>query len=253
MLRLFRKLRKKMILEKKVRHYLLYALGEIILIVIGILIALGINNWNIREQERDQEQFYLLGLRQEFVLSKIKLEKLIEVNQQNYENSKKIAAFIDAETRPTEKELSVLIFQSLTNEISYNPNNSLLNELINTGGLKVISNPDLRKSLTSWESFIQSIKYQERGLQEQRERLLNVLREEGSIRTGLDETGVTSEMGLKKSSRVGSNLALLESMKFENELLLFILTGSLTETAHYQPLLEEINEILVLLNQEIED
>ena len=60
-------------------------------------------------------------------------------------------------------------------------------------------------------------------------------------------------MGLKKSSRVGSNLALLESMKFENELLLFILTGSLTETAHYQPLLEEINEILVLLNQEIED
>ena len=34
---------------------------------------------------------------------------------------------------------------------------------------------------------------------------------------------------------------------------LFILTGSLTETAHYQPLLEEINEILVLLNQEIED
>ena len=127
MFRLFRKLRKKMILEKKVRHYLLYALGEIILIVIGILIALGINNWNIREQERDQEQFYLLGLRQEFVLSKIKLEKLIEVNQQNYENSKKIAAFIDAETRPTEKELSVLIFQSLTNEISYNPNNSLPN------------------------------------------------------------------------------------------------------------------------------
>lgn len=46
MLRFFRQLRKSLIEKKKVRTYLLYASGEILLVVIGILIALQVNNWN---------------------------------------------------------------------------------------------------------------------------------------------------------------------------------------------------------------
>jgi hypothetical protein len=46
MLKFFRTIRKKLIEEDNVRKYLLYAIGEILLVVIGILIALQLNNWN---------------------------------------------------------------------------------------------------------------------------------------------------------------------------------------------------------------
>jgi hypothetical protein len=46
MIKFFRKIRQKMLTENKFSKYLIYAIGEIILVVIGILIALGINNWN---------------------------------------------------------------------------------------------------------------------------------------------------------------------------------------------------------------
>jgi len=46
MLRFFRTIRKKMIEQENVSKYLLYAIGETLLVVIGILIALQVNNWN---------------------------------------------------------------------------------------------------------------------------------------------------------------------------------------------------------------
>ena len=44
--KIFRKIRQRLLSENKFSKYLIYAIGEIILVVIGILIALGINNWN---------------------------------------------------------------------------------------------------------------------------------------------------------------------------------------------------------------
>jgi hypothetical protein len=47
MLKFFRRIRRKLLDEGSLRKYLVYAIGEITLVVIGILIALQINNWNI--------------------------------------------------------------------------------------------------------------------------------------------------------------------------------------------------------------
>ena len=55
MIKFFRKIRQNMIKENKVSKYLLYAIGEIVLVVIGILIALSINNWNENRKERQVE------------------------------------------------------------------------------------------------------------------------------------------------------------------------------------------------------
>jgi hypothetical protein len=52
MIKFFRKIRQKMLTENKFSKYLLYAIGEIILVVIGILIALQINNWNEGRKEK---------------------------------------------------------------------------------------------------------------------------------------------------------------------------------------------------------
>ncbi len=46
MIKFFRKIRQRLLTENKFSRYLIYAIGEIVLVVIGILIALQINNWN---------------------------------------------------------------------------------------------------------------------------------------------------------------------------------------------------------------
>jgi|TARA_R110002020_G_scaffold396281_1_gene606303 sensor domain CHASE-containing protein len=56
MIKFFRKIRQRMLSESKFSRYLLYAIGEIILVVIGILIALQINTWN---EERKLDRFEL--------------------------------------------------------------------------------------------------------------------------------------------------------------------------------------------------
>jgi sensor domain CHASE-containing protein len=59
MIKFFRKIRQKMLTENKFSKYLLYACGEILLVVIGILIALSINNWNENQIEIKTINSYL--------------------------------------------------------------------------------------------------------------------------------------------------------------------------------------------------
>jgi len=62
MLKIFRKIRAQLLTQNKFSKYLLYAIGEIVLVVIGILIALSINNWNSERINRKQEKEYLSRL-----------------------------------------------------------------------------------------------------------------------------------------------------------------------------------------------
>ena len=55
MIKLFRRIRRKLIDEGNLKRYLLYAIGEILLVVIGILIALQVNNWNHQSNENEIE------------------------------------------------------------------------------------------------------------------------------------------------------------------------------------------------------
>lgn len=63
MLKFFRKIRRRLFLENNFSKYLLYAIGEILLVVIGILIALQINNWNQAKQNQKLEVDYLKGIK----------------------------------------------------------------------------------------------------------------------------------------------------------------------------------------------
>ena len=59
MITLFRRIRQKLIDSGNITKYLLYAVGEILLVVIGILIALQVNNWNEERKSRAEETFFL--------------------------------------------------------------------------------------------------------------------------------------------------------------------------------------------------
>ena len=65
MIKFFRKIRQRLLTENKVSKYLLYAIGEIVLVVIGILIALQVNNWNQIRHHKETQAIYLTQLLEE--------------------------------------------------------------------------------------------------------------------------------------------------------------------------------------------
>ncbi len=93
MINFFRKIRQKLLTENKFSKYLLYAIGEIVLVVIGILIALQVNNWNedrinshlelqyLKRLERDmQESIRLTSIYKDFqVQATIEILAVIDI------------------------------------------------------------------------------------------------------------------------------------------------------------------------------
>jgi hypothetical protein len=65
MIKFFRRIRQKLLTENKFSKYMIYAIGEIILVVIGILIALQINNWNSYTKDRQKEKIYLNNIKRD--------------------------------------------------------------------------------------------------------------------------------------------------------------------------------------------
>ena len=76
MIKFFRHIRKQLLTENKFSKYLLYAIGEIVLVVIGILLALNINNRN-QQQINDAEITSILKEIQQDLVSDVELSKQI--------------------------------------------------------------------------------------------------------------------------------------------------------------------------------
>lgn len=254
MIKFFRKTRQKLLAEKKVGRYLAYALGEIVLVVIGILIALAINNTNQRNIDTENEQTYLHGLHEEFSTSKYKLIQLRSINKANVENARQLLSLTNQkDSLPPEHELSQLLYNTLVADIAFNPNNSLLNEIVNSGNLKNITNPELRIMLTNWFAILDDISRQERDLGLERENLLNLFRtDQYSIKTVFKQAGIYNDLNLTNDVAAPSNLGILSSMEFENKLLMFIITSHATENAHYKPLMEYLDKMLNVISKELE-
>lgn len=93
-LRLFSKIRHTL-LEGTSRRYFKYAIGEVILIVLGIVIALQIDNWNQDRQDREKEQVLLSQLYQEFSSGLHQLENKMELRARLISSARWLLAKID--------------------------------------------------------------------------------------------------------------------------------------------------------------
>jgi len=77
MIKFFRQIRQKLLRENRFSRYLLYAIGEILLVVIGILIALQINTWNEDRKNLEKENYYLNSIKSSIKLSQSELDRVI--------------------------------------------------------------------------------------------------------------------------------------------------------------------------------
>ncbi len=131
MINFLRRIRRNLLSENKGSIYLIYAIGEVVLVVFGILIAFQIDNWNENKQTRNSEQQYLLALKEEFSFNKVELETVINQNKKNTDSALKIADNTGPENpQITEEEFGILATSSLSVEIQFNPSQGVLDAII---------------------------------------------------------------------------------------------------------------------------
>jgi hypothetical protein len=165
MIKLFRKIRQKLIEQSKVRNYFLYAIGEIFLVVIGILIALQINIWNENRKDRLLEKNYLLGIAENLDSDIKELELLIVDDSlllDGYTNL--VRAFSDKSYRSNPNALIGTIFRiQLVN--SFEGNSIVFEDLKSAGRTNLIRFDSLRYYLLSYYNQSEVMMTSERELQ----------------------------------------------------------------------------------------
>ena len=152
-----------MLYENKFSKYLIYAIGEIILVVIGILIALQINNRNLQKQEDKIEQMYLLALHAEFENNEFILDSTILLNREIIKGTEKLLSFFDVRVFDTisNKTISESMAQAIWQEIYYSPSTGVLTEIISSGNLILFENQELKQKLASFGNTLEFLKHQE--------------------------------------------------------------------------------------------
>ena len=149
MINFFRKIRKQLADDNKPVKYMRYAIGEIVLVVIGILIALQINNLNEQRKSNDLEREFLNGLRADLVIDSTYYSKRI----QDAENYIRINRNFIVELY--EEQQNYADVQNLFEKLSLYADlltvqNSTYQELINEGKFNLIRNRELKSALIDY-------------------------------------------------------------------------------------------------------
>lgn len=144
MIKFFRRLRLKLLGENKFAQYLSYAIGEIILVVVGILIALALNNWNQDRKERLLEVELLKEIHQDLSTSLLDLESGLEAILEYQERTKDLRdAIMDGQP---EELISTKDFLSIGADDQFFPRTSGFAAL-QSAGFQVLTNDTLRQDI----------------------------------------------------------------------------------------------------------
>ena len=149
MIRIFKKTKKKFIFSRKIRNYLAYSIGEIILVVIGILIAVYINNWDLNQLKQDNGVKALKIVKRDLQTEKYVLESF----KKRYSYTRKY--LIDILYNNKTDNLDSLKFH-FGPYVHYKMNSEYIS-LKSSGKLNLISNSELRSKLVNFYEVYYSI------------------------------------------------------------------------------------------------
>ena len=154
MIKFFRKIRQKLIDEGNLKRYLIYAIGEILLVMIGILLALQINNWNSNRMNRQLEDKILKQIHTDFQQNKINFEKVTSSRLVNLENCNKIIEMFPIDPEERNLDSLSLYLKYISNRSTFNPSNGAINTLASSSSFDIISNEQLRSLLIQWKDLV---------------------------------------------------------------------------------------------------
>ncbi len=154
MAKFFRKIRLNLLSDGKTGKYLKYAVGEIILVVIGILIALQINNWNIEKQTQKKEKAYLEEIRSNLLQDSLRLEAVITFNVNKIQLvDEMLQIFVDTLTNQERYQ----IFSKNANDFTYyevfDPVRIAFNNMLSAESIDLIENNELRKVFSEYYNY----------------------------------------------------------------------------------------------------
>ena len=157
MIKLFRHIRKQLLGEGKTSKYFKYAIGEILLVVIGILIALSINNWNEASKEKQLEQLYLKNL-----LSDLKDQNSsMEIQLSYEENFFKASGYIIKKHEQNKELVIDSVFSKkttfLTSRKTFVITDPTYTDLISSGNIKLIKNFSIKDKLIKYYQELERI------------------------------------------------------------------------------------------------
>ena len=162
MIKFFRKIRQNMIKENKVSKYFLYAMGEIVLVVIGILIALQINSKKEEINNRIVEQSILNNLKEDFNKNQQEIEVLIFANNKYHRNLNRFIEIL----KTTPKDIKVKIDDTLSIVAiaapTYIPTTSTIDVIISTGKIDLIKNEELKTLISRFKREVADLSEDEK-------------------------------------------------------------------------------------------
>ena len=262
MIKFFRQIRQNLLMENKTGKYFKYAIGEIVLVVIGILIALSINNWNEAKKSRDKEVVLLHQLNEEFKANLEQLNNKMIIRNAVINSSNFLLEAIDNKSIPSQDS----IVKHLKTKL-YTPTfNSNTNDYFTSRDINLIQNDALKNLLSKWPTKVDELNEEEILLVNHREnRYLPFLANHIQVRdlyhnVELDigmkdliypKVGKPLDLIIGESLKSKSYIALLQTEELEEYLSYIILFNNISQTQSV-PLQEHINIILDQIQKSLE-
>lgn len=158
MIKRFGLIRLDLLSNGRIVKYLKYAVGEIVLVVIGILIALSLNNWNDQRKNRLTEHEYYCKLLADLELDKSNIAKLYEESQHKVDVSRRLLLEL-AHTRMDKAYLMDNYIQALRTNV-FVPSKAAITDILSTGKLNLLTNDSLKNEIIRYYAELDKYLYQ---------------------------------------------------------------------------------------------
>lgn len=144
--RIFNSIRQRLLKENRLTRYLIYAAGEIVLVMVGILLALQVNTWNEQRKERHKEVDFLKGLKADLNADQLALEAIMKERNKKVQSS---LALLDRPSLETYRDLRVVdsLIWNVFRWIRFAPQTNTMDELVGSGNLNVIKNDSIKSMM----------------------------------------------------------------------------------------------------------
>lgn len=162
MIKFFRKIRQRLLDQNRFSKYLVYAIGEIVLVVIGILIALQINNWNENKKQLDKEQELFYNLKIDFESRLIELKELNKAREIGIIAIKRLTLHITGKEKIFNTSTLDTLMSTLENGYLFNEQFKMLDVVFSTGLINDIKNKQLKRLLLDWPQQVEEMLEEQR-------------------------------------------------------------------------------------------